>query len=504
MAALRINILSNYAGQAWMALMGVAFVPLYIRALGMEAFGLIGLMLSIQALSMVLDLGMGGALNRELARRAHDADAAHTSRDLVRTFECLVWPIAGLVAALMWLASSQLSNHWLHPEHLSHTETAHAVAIMGLAVALQWPSSFYANGLSGLEQQPILNLINAGFATLRGAGVLAVLNWFSPTIEAFMWWFAAMGACQSLLSATVLWRSLPHGAGQRARFQVAELQATGRFAGGLLAIMVLSAAVTQLDRIVLSAMRPLSDLGYFSLALAVATGMARMIQPMFNALYPRYSKLVALGEPEALTQLYHLSNQYLAVIVAATSVVLAVFSRDVVFLWTGDATTAAMVATPLTILAMGTALNGLMNLPYALQLAHGWTRLAAMMNLAVLVAGIPFCIWAVNHHGISGAALVWLGINACFVLVGLPLMHRRLMNGELANWYARDVAPPFIAAVAAGAAMKWLMSTIPRDIWGVLQLGIASATCLSAAALASPCVRAAILRQLRSFPARRS
>ena len=43
MAALRINILSNYAGQIWMAAMAVVFLPLYIRILGMEAFGLVGL-----------------------------------------------------------------------------------------------------------------------------------------------------------------------------------------------------------------------------------------------------------------------------------------------------------------------------------------------------------------------------------------------------------------------------------------------------------------------------
>jgi O-antigen/teichoic acid export membrane protein len=424
-------------------------------------------------------------------------------RDLVRTLEWLVWPLAAMVAVLMWLASGLISNHWLHPEHLSREQTAHAVAIMGLAVALQWPSGFYANGLSGLERQPVLNAINAGFATLRGAGVLAVLYWISPTIEAFMWWFAAMGACQSALSAIALWRALPRNGGRHARFHAHELRATGRFAGGLLAIMALATAVTQLDRIVLSAMRPLVELGYFSLALTVATGLARLIQPMFNALYPRYSKLVALGESNALTRLYHLSNQYMAVVVASTSVVLAIFSKDVVYLWTGDADTAAKVAAPLSILAVGTALNGLLNLPYALQLAHGWTRLTVMLNLAALALGIPFCIWAVGLYGINGAALVWLGINICFVAVGLPLMHRRLLRGELAAWCAKDVIPPFIGAAVIGAAAKLLLPEMARNTLGVLQLGMASAACLSAAALASPGVRAAIRRKLEEPQARR-
>lgn len=478
-----------------MVLMGVAFVPLYIRVLGMEAFGLVGLMLSIQALSMLLDLGMGGALNRELARRAHNADMAGTIGNLVRTFEWLVWPAAMAIAVAIWLASGPLANHWLHPVRLTRAETAHAIAIMGLAVALQWPSGFYSNGLSGLERQPVLNLINAGFATLRGAGVLAVLYWVSPTIAAFMWWYAAMGACQSLVSATVLWHLLP-GTHKHPRFHPEELRATGRFAGGLVAITALSVAVTQLDRIVLSAMRPLVELGYFSLAFSVAAGMGRMIQPMFNALYPRYSKLVSLGEDEALTHLYHLSNQYLAVMVAAISVVLMVFSRDVLYLWTGDAATAAKVAVPLSILVAGTALNGLMNLPYALQLAHGWTRLTAGANLVALILGIPFCIWAVGYYGIVGAACLWLGINLGFVAIGIPLMHRRFMRGEMSKWYLQDMLPPFIVAIVAGVLMRWLIPALSRNLQGILELILISGITLCAAAISSPPIRSMAKQKL--------
>ncbi|HET7162889.1 MAG TPA: oligosaccharide flippase family protein, partial [Rhodanobacteraceae bacterium] len=80
MAALRINILSNYAGQIWMAAMAVVFLPLYIRILGMEAFGLVGLMLSFQSISQLFDFGIGGATNRELSRRAHDPVLADGAR----------------------------------------------------------------------------------------------------------------------------------------------------------------------------------------------------------------------------------------------------------------------------------------------------------------------------------------------------------------------------------------------------------------------------------------
>lgn len=476
--------------------MGVVFIPLYIRLLGMEAFGLVGLMLSIQALSMLFDLGMGGALNRELAQRVHNSTLAQTIGDLVRTFEWLVWPIALMIVGVVWLASGPMAQHWLHPEHLSRVATAHAIAIMGLAVALQWPSSFYANGLSGLEQQPALNLISAIFATLRGAGVLAILYWVSPTINAFMWWYAAIGACQSIVLAITLWRLLPTEPQRQARFRTKELRTVGRFAGGLVAIMTLSVMLTQLDRVVISAMLPLAQVGYFSLAMSVAAGMGRMIQPMFNALYPRYSRLVSLGQHAHLTHLYHLSNQCLIVVIASAAMMLTIFGKDVLYLWTGNITTAEKLALPLSILIAGTALNGLMNLPYALQLAHGWTGLTITMNLVALVLGIPFCIWAVEHHGIVGAACLWLFINLSFVAIGIPLMHRRLLHREMIRWYVSDILPPSLAAAAVVILAYWLLSPISRDLVGVLKLSLTTGAALVSAAMAAPLVRNLLRRQL--------
>ena len=42
MSTLKQNVVANYLGGAWTILMGVAFVPVYIHFLGVEAYGLIG------------------------------------------------------------------------------------------------------------------------------------------------------------------------------------------------------------------------------------------------------------------------------------------------------------------------------------------------------------------------------------------------------------------------------------------------------------------------------
>ena len=55
---LKRNLIANYLGQGWTALMGLAFIPLYINYLGIEAYGLIGLFAVLQGWLVLLDLGM--------------------------------------------------------------------------------------------------------------------------------------------------------------------------------------------------------------------------------------------------------------------------------------------------------------------------------------------------------------------------------------------------------------------------------------------------------------
>lgn len=491
MATLRINILSNYAGQAWMAVMGIAFLPAYTRVLGMEAFGLVGLMLSIQSISQLFDFGIGGATNRELARRAHDPVLADATRDMLRTSETIIWLLTILVGLLIWLASNLMANSWLQLRAMSRDDAAHAIAIMGIAIALLWPNTYYANCLSGLERQPTLNAIVATFATLRSAGALAVLLWVSPTVVAFFWWYAAVGAGQSIVTAIAVWHAVPQGQ-RRPRWTGHELRSSRGFAGGLFGVGILAMGVSQLDRLGLATLRPLSELGYYTLALSVAAGLGRMVLPMFNALYPRFSRLVVRHDEATLSELYHLSSQYLSVIVAAVTAILIVYAHAVLLLWTGNPELASKVAMPMAILVAGSALNGLMNIPYALQLAHGWTRLALGLNAVSLLIGIPFCLWVIPRYGMAGAACVWLFANLVSVTIGVPLMHRRLLQREMVRWYLHDILPSLLVALVTALALHLCLPAIQRTGTGFLLLVLACACTLAMSALAQGRIRATV------------
>lgn len=65
--SVKANVVANYFSQAYMAVMGFVFVPVFIKYLGVEAFGLIAVFTVLQSSLALLDMGMKPTLGREMA-----------------------------------------------------------------------------------------------------------------------------------------------------------------------------------------------------------------------------------------------------------------------------------------------------------------------------------------------------------------------------------------------------------------------------------------------------
>ena len=109
---LKRNLIANYLGQGWAALMGLAFIPLYIKYLGIESYGLIGLFAVLQAWLSLLDMGMTPTLGREMARFTGGSHSAQSIRDLLRSIEVVALGVAIFIAAGIWAASGWLASDW--------------------------------------------------------------------------------------------------------------------------------------------------------------------------------------------------------------------------------------------------------------------------------------------------------------------------------------------------------------------------------------------------------
>ena len=465
--SLRRNFVANALGGAWTAAMSIAFLPIYIKYLGLEAYGLVGLFAMMTAWLALLDLGMGPALNREMARFTAGVHTPQSIADLVRTLEVVALAMALAVGVAIWAAASWVASDWLRAGDLSLSVVALAISIMGWVLGLRLIEGIYRSAAIGMQRHVWVNAVMAILATLRWAGAAVVLIWVSPTVEAFFLWQGLISLVTVVIFGIALHRALPVPE-RPARASVQSLRGILLFSGGMMSTMVLSLLLSHTDKLILSKVLPLEDFGRYVFAGTVAACVCQLVAPVSTAFFPRFSELVARNDEARLRRVYHAGCQLASVLLFPASLVLLFFGERLLRIWTGDSDLAEATAPLVAVLGAGFALNSIMQLPYMLQLAHGWSGFAARVNAVAVAVLVPALFWVAPRFGGLGAAWVWVVLNVGYVLIALPIMHRRLLPSEKWRWYFADTGAPLLAASAIGTC---LLAVSPSPVNRFVDLG---------------------------------
>lgn len=492
----RNNIIANVLGRVWGALMSFAFVPLYVRFLGVEGYGLIGFFSSMLAVFFVLDVGLSVTLNRELARLGTDDEGRRAARTLVKTLESVYWAIGVVICCAVVAAAPAIASRWLNVRSLALSETVRAIQLMGLVALFRWPVALYTGALMGLQRQVVLNVIIAAMALLQGGGAVLILWLLAPTVTAFFGWQVFVALLQIVLLVFVTWRAIPlHD--HRARFAVAALRSVMGFSAGITGITVLSAILTQSDKFLLSRLLPLEQFGYYSLAAAIAGLLIPAAGAVYSSVFPVYARLVANERHDELREIYHKSCQVLSVMIIPTATIVAVFASDLLTLYLHDVRIVKGVSLLLTLQIVGNCFLALMLLPVGLQFAFGWTKLSLYKNVVAVILYIPALLLAVSSYGATGAAAVWILVTLGYFLIEIQVMHRRLLRGEQWRWYFVDVGIPAVVSIALATLARFI---IAPDAAPLIKLAMISATgflAMTSSALLLQGTRALILAPIR-------
>ncbi len=485
----KTNVIANFVGNVWIAFLSIVFVPIYLHYIGIESYGLIGVFSSIQALIILLDFGLSPTLNRELARLSAFEDRNQEMHDIKRTLEIPNWIFAVFIALVLSAFAPLIARFWVHPKDLSVETITQAFIILGVSIAIQFSVNFYIGGLLGLQKQLLLSLINMFCATLRSVGAFVVLAYISPTIQGFLLWQGLVVILQVGLMAFTLKNSLPN-APDKGHFQKKLFNRIWRFAAGMTGITISALVLTQTDKIILSRMLNLEIFGYYMLALTISGLITGIVVSSINhAVYPRFSRLVSVGDETALREFYHHSCQIVSVFLFPPTIILVLFSYDILLIWIGKEEIAVNTYMLLSLVAVGYGLNSLIYLPHSAQLAYGWTTLSFYENVAAIIVLIPFVVFGVYHYGAVGGAVVWVVVNVFLVFIPIQIMHRRILKDEKLRWYFEDLALPFITALSVAGSGKILLGSNRTKVETIVGLLLISAATLLATALSTKATR---------------
>ena len=448
------NIAANLAGKVWIAATNFFAVPFLIRLLGMQSYGLITFFTTLMAIVSVLDLGIGTAVNRQLAR---DGAAHPASRDLLRALEIIYWVVATTLGLGLFCLASWLAADWLAVEKESIKAVTEAIRIMAAVLFFRWPVALYSAALLGLQKQVLQNIIAAIAATVQNLGGVTILLVFDSSLRTYFVWQAIVALIWLFIMHRVLWKSLAIRSNKRI-ISLRALSEIWRFAFGMFFITITSIVLTQSDKVILSKILSLTDFGYYGLASSISNVITVIPTAIYTAAFPSLSRIISTRQHESLlAEQYHKLCQALSVLVIPPALALIFFSKELLLFYTGDANLAQQAYVLVSLLTLGNLFLAMMVMPLALQLACGWTKLSLYKNVLAICIFIPTLLLATSLYQGIGAALTWIFLTSAYFLIEVPIMHRRLLVGEVYRWYVNDIAFPFAAALAVIGTGRYLL-----------------------------------------------
>lgn len=464
------NAIWNAINGSSSAVVAVLVPPFLTRLLTPEAYGAWALALQIGTYVSLFGFGIQMAVGRYVA--FHEAREDYASRDgIVAT---AFWFLAG-ASVVGWLAicGVALAIERLVPNLAADLvgQTQWAIVLVGLALAINLPSSIFAAVFTGRQRSDIP-------AKIQGLGrlILAV----GLVIAGLSRNLAVLGAVYALISiGTVMglayaWRTRTHAPTLRiihvAKRYGAELAS---FCFSLTLWNFAMLLVSGLDLPIVSRYDYAST-AFFAVSVTLMTLVTGTLGSLANALVPAVAS-IAEGPKDAFYALLARSSRLIMAASILAGAPLIFQGRAILDLWLGPEY-AGKAALVLTILASATILRNAM-LPYvAVAIGLGYQRKMIATPLAegaVSVAASVILAQPFGAVGVAIAKIVGGASGVILMLVQHPL--REPLQGVSRLTYLRECVLPAALSIIPVAVVDALVVAVLGDRFHLAQLAIVSA-----------------------------
>lgn len=454
------GLAGGIVGNLWNAVLMLAVTPVFVKQLGVEAFGLVSLIAVLQVAVGALDMGLGSTITREVARAKQDE--SDSVRRLLATLGAVYWFMAALIGGgLLWGANALLNMLGASKSMPAH-DVLQAIQLIVVYLAVRWPVAFYGGVLSGQQCVGLLNALKSGCLTLRWMGG-AIMAWVSHDLMMVLGWFVFTALFELV---AMMWAAKRVYAGLtfRPRFELEAFKGVWRFSASMYAISLLAMLLTQMDRFAVSSYLGLDSLGLYSISYSLAAGTT-LLQTALNVVaLPAYSSSSGEQSRESLLRRYGKFSQVTGWVMAPVLAGLVLFAKPVVTVWI-DAATAAQTAVPIALLAAGFCFNAVYSNTYLLGIASGQPGFFLWANVLGLLIYVIALVIGLTYFGIAGAAGAWFVLNAYYLLVVMPAAHSRFGLGKVVSWLVRNFG---IFALAALTAF-WISETLTSGFSAIWQ-----------------------------------
>jgi O-antigen/teichoic acid export membrane protein len=444
--SMKKNAIANYIGQLYIIAIGIFMLPFYLKYLGVEAYGLVGFFTMIMSWMVLLDLGLSPTLARESSKLKDKPNGILELKKTTLSIETFFIFISILFFIAMFFGSSWISTHWLDAKELSYKTIESSIKIMAFVIVLRWFVGLYQGSVIGFEHHIWLNIYKIIFATLKFLGGFLLIFYISNNIINFFYFQLGVAIFEFLIIKIKIDGYMK--VSQKVLPSFVRLKQIAPFALSIAYTSCIWVFITQLDKLMLSHYLTLKEYGFFTLVVVVSNAILQLFQPIGQVVLPRMTSLLSNGKENEMITLYHKATQIVSIIIFAISGMIAVFSYELLYAWTGDIEASKWASPILFWYALGNAAISLLSFQYYMQYAHGNLKYHVKGNTYFGLIQILIIVFAVHFYGANGAGIAWFGLQTFFLLWWPGFIHGKFASGIHKDWIFKDIMPILLMSIA--------------------------------------------------------
>lgn len=441
------NVISNGTVKIWSACLNIIAIPIIVKELGAEAYGLVGLYGAIEVIFTFLDLGLSATVNREISINLAKGKTDRENKNLLRTFEFFYWIIGICVAFFITLGADWISKNWVVIKELTVSQVKYSIYLMALLFAARWPISLYTGVFRGLQKQYLVNLITITMVTLKIIGAIVILSYITNRVVDYIIWQAVISSLEVILLYIFSWRELSKFSSGRPQIDLSILRGIWRFALSFNLVGIFGMILSQADRLVASKYVNLSEIGYYSLGTTAAGSLTLISYSISTAIFPRFSGDSAKNFLQQIRLDFHRAGGVINYLSFGFGFLLIFYPSNILYIWTADEVIIKNTSLLLLILALAYLLNSMSNPSYTLLIASGNTKVPLICNFVNLIIFIPLLLIFVPKWGILVAAVSWFLQNIISFFIYAIMVNKLVLKEPFIKYVYTDVFPYFLISL---------------------------------------------------------
>jgi O-antigen/teichoic acid export membrane protein len=396
------NTVWNLVGQIVPMAVGLFAIPMLIRHIGMDRFGILTIAWIVLGYFSLFDLGLGRALTN-LVAQGLGGNGQDELPTVVWTTNC-VMAVMGIVGAIVFAAISPLLTHSLLKIPLNlQAETLNSLFLLSTSVPLVISTAGFRGILEAQQKFGLLSKIRIPMGITFFLAPVAVLL-FTNSLTALI---GALVFTRVILLMAYVGLALREMPALRHQFAIdgSLLRPIFSFGGWLTVSNLVSPLMVYVDRFLIGSLLSITAVAYYATPYELVTKLLIVPTALVGVLFPAFSTAMVGDRPRG-AMLYRKAAKYMALLLLPASFLVILFGQDFLQVWLGH-DFAVHSTWVLQILSLGVFANGLGFVPFSLIQGTGRADITGKLHLLEL----PFylvTVWVLTKHfGIEGTAIAW-------------------------------------------------------------------------------------------------